>query len=76
MTLVVLLVATALFNDMLQLTMLLPTIHTLMSSPPPLGVTTNTEMALGLFFASEDICQMSEENWAVQDADLIVPLTQ
>eukprot|EP00579_Thalassiosira_antarctica_P016928 CAMPEP_0201937464 /NCGR_PEP_ID=MMETSP0903-20130614/39547_1 /ASSEMBLY_ACC=CAM_ASM_000552 /TAXON_ID=420261 /ORGANISM="Thalassiosira antarctica, Strain CCMP982" /LENGTH=491 /DNA_ID=CAMNT_0048478453 /DNA_START=77 /DNA_END=1552 /DNA_ORIENTATION=+ len=57
--LVVLLVATALFNDMLQLTMLLPIIHTLISSPPPLGVTTNKEVALGIFFASKDICQMS-----------------
>ena len=57
--LVVLLVATALFNDMLQLTMLLPIIHTLVSSPPPLGVTSNKEIALGLFFASKDICQMS-----------------
>jgi len=56
--LVVLLVATALFNDMLQLTMLLPIIHTLVSSPPPLGVTTNKEVALGLFFASKDLCQM------------------
>jgi len=56
--LVVLLVATALFNDMLQLTMLLPIIHTLISSPPPLGVTTNKEVALGLFFASKDIAQM------------------
>ena len=57
-SLVVLLVATALFNDMLQLTMLLPIIHTLVSSPPPLGVTNNKEVALGLFFASKDICQM------------------
>ena len=56
--LVVLLVATALFNDMLQLTMLLPIIHTLVSSPPPLGVTNNKEVALGLFFASKDVCQM------------------
>lgn len=56
---VVLLVATALFNDMLQLTMLLPIIHTLVSSPPPLGVTSNKEFALGLFFASKDICQMA-----------------
>jgi DHA1 family solute carrier family 18 vesicular amine transporter 1/2 len=61
---VVLLVATALFNDMLQLTMLLPIIHTLVTSPPPLGVATTsssgTEVAsLGLFFASKDICQMA-----------------
>lgn len=56
---VTLLVATALFNDMLQLTMLLPIIHTLVTSPPPLGVTYNSEVALGLFFASKDICQMS-----------------
>jgi DHA1 family solute carrier family 18 vesicular amine transporter 1/2 len=56
--LVVLLVATALFNDMLQLTMLLPIIHTLISSPPPLGVKSNKEVALGVFFASKDICQM------------------
>ena len=57
--LVVLLVSTALFNDMLQLTMLLPIIHTLISSPPPLGVTSNKEMALGIFFASKDVCQMA-----------------
>jgi DHA1 family solute carrier family 18 vesicular amine transporter 1/2 len=56
--LTVLLVAIALFNDTLQLTMLLPIIHTLVTSPPPLGVTTNTEVALGIFFASKDICQM------------------
>ena len=36
--------------------MLLPIIHTLVTSPPPLGVTTNTEVALGIFFASKDIC--------------------
>ena len=54
--LTVLLVAIALFNDTLQLTMLLPIIHTLVTSPPPLGVTTNTKVALGIFFASEDIC--------------------
>jgi DHA1 family solute carrier family 18 vesicular amine transporter 1/2 len=57
--LTVLLVAIALFNDTLQLTMLLPIIHTLVTSPPPLGVTTNTEIALGIFFASKDICQMT-----------------
>jgi DHA1 family solute carrier family 18 vesicular amine transporter 1/2 len=62
--LVVLLVATALFNDMLQLTMLLPIIHTLVSSPPPLGVTNNKEVALGLFFASKDICQMASAPFA------------
>jgi DHA1 family solute carrier family 18 vesicular amine transporter 1/2 len=62
--LVVLLVATALFNDMLQLTMLLPIIHTLISSPPPLGVTNNKEVALGLFFASKDICQMASAPFA------------
>ncbi|KAL7433243.1 hypothetical protein ACHAXH_003320 [Discostella pseudostelligera] len=56
--LVVLLVATSFFNDVLQLTMLLPIIHTLVSSPPPLGVTTKKELALGLFFASKDIFQM------------------
>jgi MFS family permease len=38
--------------------MLLPIIHTLVSSPPPLGVTTKKELALGLFFASKDIFQM------------------
>lgn len=43
---------------MLQLTMLLPIIHTIISSPPPLGVSTNKEVALGLFFAVKDICQM------------------
>mmetsp|Transcript_26104 Transcript_26104/g.40154 ORF Transcript_26104/g.40154 Transcript_26104/m.40154 type:complete len:489 (+) Transcript_26104:211-1677(+) len=63
-SLVVLLVATALFNDMLQLTMLLPIIHTLVSSPPPLGVTNNKEVALGLFFASKDICQMMSAPFA------------
>lgn len=57
--LTVLLVATALFNDMLQLTMLLPIIHTLVTSPPPLGVEGNSELALGVFFASKDICQMA-----------------
>ncbi|KAL7548011.1 hypothetical protein ACHAWF_011293 [Thalassiosira exigua] len=57
--LVVALVAAALFNDMLQLTMLLPIIHTLVSSPPPLGVAANREVALGLFFASKDLCQMA-----------------
>lgn len=63
--LVVLLVATALFNDMLQLTILLPIIHTLVTSPPPLGVATaslsneNAVASLGLFFASKDICQMA-----------------
>uniref|UniRef100_A0A7S0B0Z6 Major facilitator superfamily (MFS) profile domain-containing protein n=1 Tax=Minutocellus polymorphus TaxID=265543 RepID=A0A7S0B0Z6_9STRA len=57
--LTVLLVATALFNDMLQLTMLLPIIHTLVTSPPPLGVEGNSELALGIFFASKDICQMA-----------------
>jgi len=39
--------------------MLLPIIHTLVSSPPPLGVTTNKEVALGVFFASKDLCQMA-----------------
>lgn len=61
----VLLVAMALFNDMLQLTMLLPIIHTLVTNPPPLGVATastskdNAVASLGLFFASKDICQMA-----------------
>ena len=31
----------------------------LVSSPPPLGITANKEVALGLFFASKDICQMT-----------------
>jgi DHA1 family solute carrier family 18 vesicular amine transporter 1/2 len=57
--LTLLLVATALFNDTLQLTMILPIIHTLVTSPPPLGVESNTEVALGVFFASKDICQMA-----------------
>ena len=69
--LVVLLVTTALFNDMLQLTMLLPIIHTLITSPPPLGIASslssaanggsgnNEQVLLGLFFASKDICQMA-----------------
>jgi DHA1 family solute carrier family 18 vesicular amine transporter 1/2 len=57
--LTLLLVATALFNDTLQLTMILPIIHTLVTSPPPLGVESNTEVALGVFFASKDICQMT-----------------
>ena len=35
--------------------MLLPIIHTLVTSPPPIGVTTNTKVALGIFFASKDI---------------------
>ena len=54
--LTVLLVAIALFNDTLESTMLLPIIHTLVTSPPPLVVTTNTEVALGIFFASKDKC--------------------
>ncbi|KAL7454303.1 hypothetical protein ACHAWC_007774 [Mediolabrus comicus] len=44
--------------------MLLPIIHTLVSSPPPLGVTNNKEVALGLFFASKDICQMASAPFA------------
>ena len=50
------LVFAALFNDMLQLTMLLPIIPTLVSSPPPLGAKTNAEIAMGVFFASKDMC--------------------
>lgn len=53
------LVFTALFNDMLQLTMLLPIIPTLISSPPPLGVKANPEIAMGIFFASKDMCQLA-----------------
>jgi len=52
-------VALALFNDMLQLTMLLPIISTLVASPPPLGVSSHREIALGVFFAAKDICQLS-----------------
>jgi MFS transporter, DHA1 family, solute carrier family 18 (vesicular amine transporter), member 1/2 len=53
------LVAMALLNDSLQVTMLAPIIHTLViNSPPPLGVTSNGEIALGLFFAAKDICQL------------------
>ena len=57
--LTVLLVAMALFNDTLQLTMLLPIIPTLVSSPPPLGLEANAEIAMGVFFASKDICQLA-----------------
>jgi hypothetical protein len=57
--LTVLLVAMALFNDTLQLTMLLPIISTLISSPPPLGLQANAEIAMGVFFASKDICQLA-----------------
>jgi hypothetical protein len=57
---VLVLVALALFNDALQCTMLAPIIHTLVvDSPPPLGVTSNGEIALGIFFASKDICQLT-----------------
>jgi MFS transporter, DHA1 family, solute carrier family 18 (vesicular amine transporter), member 1/2 len=53
------LVAMALLNDSLQVTMLAPIVHTLVvNSPPPLGVTSNGEIALGLFFAAKDICQL------------------
>jgi hypothetical protein len=48
----VLLVAMALFNDTLQLTMLVPIIHTLVHSPPPLGVASRETAALGLFLRS------------------------
>ena len=54
--LVVLLVATALFNDMVQVSMLLPIIHTLISN---VYAGDNMELMLGVFFASKDICQMS-----------------
>jgi hypothetical protein len=54
----VLLVSFALLNDMLQLTMLTPIIPALINSPPPLGVGANGEMAMGLLFASKDICQL------------------
>jgi len=57
--LTVLLVAMALFNDMLQLSMLTPIIPSLIASPPPLGVRSNGEVAMGLLFASKDICQLS-----------------
>ena len=57
-TLTVLLVALALFNDMLQMTMLLPIIPSLVSSPPPLGVKANAEVAMGIFFASKDLFQL------------------
>ena len=52
--LVVLLVATALFNDMVQVSMLLPIIHTLISN---VYAGDNMELMLGVFFASKDICQ-------------------
>jgi hypothetical protein len=57
--LTVLLVAMALFNDMLQLSMLTPIIPSLIASPPPLGVSSNGQVAMGLLFASKDICQLS-----------------
>lgn len=57
--LVLILVAAALFNDLLQITMILPILPTLISSPPPLGVESNAEIAMGIFFASKDILQLS-----------------
>jgi hypothetical protein len=57
--LTVLLVAMALFNDMLQLSMLTPIIPSLIASPPPLGVSSNGQVAMGLLFASKDFCQLS-----------------
>uniref|UniRef100_A0A7S4MS80 Major facilitator superfamily (MFS) profile domain-containing protein n=1 Tax=Odontella aurita TaxID=265563 RepID=A0A7S4MS80_9STRA len=57
--LVLLLAAFALFNDLLQITMILPILPTLISSPPPLGVESNAEIAMGIFFASKDILQLS-----------------
>lgn len=57
--LILILVAAALFNDLLQITMILPILPTLISSPPPLGVESNTEIAMGIFFASKDILQLS-----------------
>jgi DHA1 family solute carrier family 18 vesicular amine transporter 1/2 len=54
------LVFMALFNDTLQVTMLLPMIPTLVASPPPLGVSPQyAQVAMGLFFASKDICQLA-----------------
>uniref|UniRef100_A0A7S4IU79 Major facilitator superfamily (MFS) profile domain-containing protein n=1 Tax=Odontella aurita TaxID=265563 RepID=A0A7S4IU79_9STRA len=57
--LVLLLAAFALFNDLLQITMILPILPTLISSPPPLGVESNAEIAMGIFFTSKDILQLS-----------------
>ena len=39
--------------------MLTPIIPALIASPPPLGVVANGEMAMGLLFASKDICQLA-----------------
>jgi DHA1 family solute carrier family 18 vesicular amine transporter 1/2 len=52
-------VAFALFNDMIQLTMLTPIVPSLIASPPPLGVRENAEMAMGLLFACKDIFQLA-----------------
>jgi DHA1 family solute carrier family 18 vesicular amine transporter 1/2 len=57
--LTVLLVSLALFNDMLQLSMLTPIIPSLIASPPPLGVRENSEVAMGLLFAIKDVCQLT-----------------
>ena len=57
--LTVALVCMALFNDMVQVSMLTPIIPTLIASPPPLGVSERAEVAMGLLFASKDICQLA-----------------
>jgi hypothetical protein len=57
--LTVLVVGVALFNDFMLITMLVPIIPQLLKSPPPLGVERNSEVAMGVLFASKDICQLA-----------------
>ena len=58
--LTVLLVGSALMNDSLQVSMLLPMIHSLVTSPPPLGVPdSSAEIAMGIFFAAKDMLQLT-----------------
>ena len=57
--LTVLVVGVALFNDFMLITMLVPIIPQLLKSPPPLGVERNSEVAMGILFASKDICQLA-----------------
>lgn len=57
---IVWLVGSALMNDSLQVSMLLPMIHSLVTSPPPLGVPdSSAEIAMGIFFAAKDMLQLA-----------------
>ena len=57
--LTVIVVGVALFNDFMLITLLVPIIPQLLKSPPPLGVERNSEVAMGILFASKDICQLA-----------------